>query len=645
MLFTVTFVLFQISIVSAQIAGCPAGCLDEQPPNSPHSCQTIANVFKQCSTRVTSGDRYCKCSCKTCPGQQSTQPSPSPAPTQDTDGWFFIDQPTSPNPSPSPVPLPTPTPQFISTPVPAQQISGQPLLPAASLQQVSGTGSNLVSGLSAGPIGSTVEKPTLTQGGDTAQQQLALTVGGSRGVSAFRRDIENNIQPSVDDITFEGIFAEYFFDFSQPKSKKVCTQLFCAKYSVAVSEDPLYSQGFSDLYLAIGLESGTKIKDFKRKDLDLVIVLDISGSMRGTFGSFEGQKPSEKNLKKIDVAKTAIKNVMKHLTTKDRLGIVTFERTAKILQGLKYVTSSMKLQTAGLVNQISAGGTTNLEAGLRTAARMMTKDSRQNRMIVITDANANAGEYRPESLATLVREYSLRTDPIFTTLIGVGLDFNSALTRVMLQTRGANYFSVYSPSALREKLDEEFEFIVSPFIFDLRVEVDAASLSGTDGWFILEAFGVPEPQGGVTVTDKSTILQVSTLFPTPSSSEGSKGGIILLSVFPKSNTPRPLKLSLSYKDTDFNSYGFTSTVNQFKDFSNERYGTIAIRKAIVLSRYVQLLQNWLQDVKASKLTVPQKVGNDFIRFINYLLDENKVIKDPQLDEEVTLLKKLVAQTL
>eukprot|EP01025_Chloroclados_australasicus_P041513 TRINITY_DN43_c0_g1_i2.p1 TRINITY_DN43_c0_g1~~TRINITY_DN43_c0_g1_i2.p1 ORF type:complete len:692 (-),score=51.56 TRINITY_DN43_c0_g1_i2:990-3065(-) len=624
----IVFLLYLCELSAGQQqAGCPSGCFDETPPDSAYSCNFIVNTFRGCGTRMTSGDRYCQCSCKTCTNQQPHTPPPSPSPSSDSDGWFLIDDPSSVDLQLSVSTSPeSPTPPISNLP---------PALPPPAVQSTGKNNSNKVFQSQSQRV-QFAEDPWTPVVTDVYPQRLAFTVGGARGIGAFRRDIDNNLQPSLEDITYEGIFAEYYFDISGSTSSRQCQELFCAKYCVAVSTDPLRTSSPKNLYLGIGLESGQKLKDFKRKDLDLVIVLDISGSMGGTFGI-----ESDQNLAKIDVAKDAIKNVMKHLTSNDRLGVVTFESTAKIVQSLKSVTPAMQRETSQLLDQIRVQGLTNLEDGLKTAVGMMTEDSRQNRIIVITDANPNTGEYSSEGLAAFIKDYAFRQDPIFTTLIGVGLDFNSELTRDILQTRGANYFAVYSPAELQSKLDEEFEYLVSPFIFDLRVEVDMESLSGSDGWFLMEAYGVPEPQGGVSVTHNATVLQVSTLFPTPSSEEGNKGGIILLSVFPKSNTPKPLKLAVSYKDTDFNTYSFTEQVDQFSNFDDEYYGTTAIRKAIVLSHYVQLLRNWLRDTSATSLTVPSDIGNEFNILLTYMIEQNMQLQDPNFEEEIAIVKKLI----
>ena len=71
-----------------------------------------------------------------------------------------------------------------------------------------------------------------------------------------------------------------------------CTELFCPIYSLGASPDPLLSadgsasSNASQLYLAVGLDSGLQAADFKRKRLNLVVLLDVSGSMGSPFDRY-----------------------------------------------------------------------------------------------------------------------------------------------------------------------------------------------------------------------------------------------------------------------------------------------------------------------------------------------------------------------
>lgn len=59
------------------------------------------------------------------------------------------------------------------------------------------------------------------------------------------------------------------------------------------------------------------------------------------------------------------------------------------------------------------------------------------------DAEPNTGDTSSEGLEARMK--AAASDGIFTTVIGVGLDFNTQLVESIVKNRGANYYSVHSP--------------------------------------------------------------------------------------------------------------------------------------------------------------------------------------------------------
>jgi Ca-activated chloride channel family protein len=167
---------------------------------------------------------------------------------------------------------------------------------------------------------------------------IGLAVGGAKGIDNFRANIENGYLPLPTDITYEGLFYEYYFDTGQTKS---CNKLFCPSYSYAVTRDPFSHK--TEYYLSVGLNSGMEERDFERKKLNLVIVLDISGSMSSPFNQYYYDQLGnqvelgwlERNKQKMEVAKDALVTVLDQLNSDDHFGIVLFNERARLLQRYK----------------------------------------------------------------------------------------------------------------------------------------------------------------------------------------------------------------------------------------------------------------------------------------------------------------------
>eukprot|EP01084_Bolivina_argentea_P062397 114099_1 len=129
---------------------------------------------------------------------------------------------------------------------------------------------------------------------------IGLSVGGARDVNNFRECIEHNIIPSVESITYNGLFYEYFFDTSSRKHpteideiKDDGSMLFYPSYCYAESKQINFDNNKTDnkieFFMTVGLNSNLRMTDFKRKKLNLVLVLDKSGSMSDCFDN-ERQK-------------------------------------------------------------------------------------------------------------------------------------------------------------------------------------------------------------------------------------------------------------------------------------------------------------------------------------------------------------------
>lgn len=114
-----------------------------------------------------------------------------------------------------------------------------------------------------------------------SQGSLGLAVGGAKDVQNFRENLAHDLLPLPTDITYEGLFYDYHFDTGEVAPTEA---RFAPSYAIAVSRDPISRQ--VETYLSVGLNSGMDAGEFARKKLNLVVVLDISGSMGSAFDEY-----------------------------------------------------------------------------------------------------------------------------------------------------------------------------------------------------------------------------------------------------------------------------------------------------------------------------------------------------------------------
>lgn len=513
------------------------------------------------------------------------------------------------------------------------------------------------------------EKATSSVSSDS---YIGYSVGGANNINNFRENIKNGYLPISTDITYNGIYSEYFFNTGNVDRSS--NEMFYPSYSMAVSKNPI--TGETEYYMSVGLNSNIRKEDFIRKKLNLVVVLDISGSMSSSFSSYyyDGKKKvtSEETERKskMKIAEECINDLIDQLKPEDRLGIVLFDDSAYLGCEIVEIGSTDTEDLKKHILEVKPNGGTNFSAGYEKATELFNdvnmNSEYQNRIIVITDAMPNLGITSMDGMTQKIQENS--KNKIYTSFVGVGVDFNTKYTEGVSDVRGFNYYSVHSSKEFKKILADEFDYMVTPLVYDL----DFSFKSG--GYAIENIYGSDS-------VSKSTgnIMHVNTLFPSSSNEEGEvKGGIIVLKlkkVKEDANAnSNEIELAVSYTDVDEKKHECSKRIT-FKESKEDYYENDGIRKAIVLARYVGTMKNWVayerthkvefeaednakitdydydnkyvkkllgENERAStKLTVDQSYKQVFKKLKEYVESENIVLNDNDMQKEIEILELLV----
>mmetsp|Transcript_12308 Transcript_12308/g.15598 ORF Transcript_12308/g.15598 Transcript_12308/m.15598 type:complete len:601 (+) Transcript_12308:93-1895(+) len=129
------------------------------------------------------------------------------------------------------------------------------------------------------------------------------------------------------------------------------------------------------------LAKEVNFEERKRKALDLVVVLDKSGSMSG---------------EKLDMCKETIKFLLTQLQDEDKFALVTFDTFVEAFPFEK-MTDEGKNKTVGIVENVTPGSATNLSGGLFEATRLVMNSKIEKNaneiqsVLLLTDGLANNG--------------------------------------------------------------------------------------------------------------------------------------------------------------------------------------------------------------------------------------------------------------
>lgn len=496
---------------------------------------------------------------------------------------------------------------------------------------------------------------------------IGFSVGGAKDINNFRENIKNGYFPISTDITYNGLFYDYAFDTGIAAKSD---ELFSPAYSVAVSKDPV--SGKLEYYMTVGLNSNIKESDFARKKLNLVVVLDISGSMSSSFNSYYYDDPfalKGENKDKMTVALESINVLLDQLNAEDRFGMILFDDGAYVGQEISLVGDTDIVKLKEHILEVQANGGTNFEAGYKEGTKLFSEyknidtNEYENRIIFLTDAMPNVGNTSKDSLLDMVKENA--EDGIYTTFIGIGVDFNTKLIEAITDNKGANYYAVHSAEEFETRMGEEFEFMVTPLVFDLELNVDSKD------------FEIAKIYGSDSANEETgNIMKVNTLFPSKSNEDGEvKGGVILLKLNKISDEEvGKIAVTVSYKDRTGKAFSNNQIVN-FENTTEERYDNTGIRKAITLTRYANVMKNWILYERAEEerflivslsgicdcdytpeeirimlgehermsvdLTVSEEYKEIFKGIKTYINEQNKVLEDKTFEKEIEILDQLI----
>ncbi len=163
----------------------------------------------------------------------------------------------------------------------------------------------------------------------------------------------------------------------------------------------------------------------EERGIDIVIVLDLSGSMRAVFDDAPGtqSKPiigddgKAKRATRLDVAKEVITDFVSRRKT-DRIGVVVFGRAAFVLSPptLDYGLLTQLVQKMDL-DLIDGNGTAIGDAIGTAVARLRRSNARSKAAILLTDGDSNAGAIDPAYAAHLAEVQGVK---VYTVQIGNG---------------------------------------------------------------------------------------------------------------------------------------------------------------------------------------------------------------------------------
>ena len=200
--------------------------------------------------------------------------------------------------------------------------------------------------------------------------------------------------------------------------------------------------------------------------VDLVFVIDVSGSMSGT---------------KIQQTREALETIINQLRSNDRFTMLTFSNDVSYWRDDLVSVSEYRAAGVRFARELEAEGSTNFNDGLLAGAEVLKSHGQEDHvplLVMLTDGEPTAGVTDEDEIVANAR-VSLAGTLISLNCLGFGSNLNYLLLeRLALQNRGI-VRTIYEGADAAQQLEGFFDEISTPVLRNVRVSYDGESVKSS----------------------------------------------------------------------------------------------------------------------------------------------------------------------
>ena len=209
-------------------------------------------------------------------------------------------------------------------------------------------------------------------------------------------------------------------------------------------------------YLRVALGGCRPEPSENRTPVNVAFVIDRSGSMSGD---------------RIEQAREAAIMAVQRLGPQDIASVVVFDTRANVLVPAGYVVNPVDF--AEPIRRIGIGGSTAIHDGVLSGRGEVLKfldPRRLNRIVLLSDGQANVGPSRVEDFARLGKV--LMAEGVSVSTVGLGLDYNEDLMLELARASDGNHAFARNPSDLISIFDREFNDVLASCAQTVSIDID-----------------------------------------------------------------------------------------------------------------------------------------------------------------------------
>ncbi|GLT70145.1 hypothetical protein SLA2020_422420 [Shorea laevis] len=220
-----------------------------------------------------------------------------------------------------------------------------------------------------------------------------------------------------------------------------------------------------------------QLSQTSRAPVDLVTVLDISGSMAGT---------------KLALLKRAMGFVIQNLGSNDRLSVIAFSSTAHRIFPLRRMSETGRQQALQAVNSLVASGGTNIAEGLKKGAKVMEERKEKNpvsSIILLSDGqdtytkrSTGSGHSQPQPCYQSLLPLSIQgvDNPGFQIPVhtfGFGADHDASSMHSISEISGGTFSFIETEAVIQDAFAQCIGGLLSVVVQGLQVVLECTNSS------------------------------------------------------------------------------------------------------------------------------------------------------------------------
>ncbi|KAL6903531.1 hypothetical protein ACP4OV_004344 [Aristida adscensionis] len=204
-----------------------------------------------------------------------------------------------------------------------------------------------------------------------------------------------------------------------------------------------------------------------RAPVDLVTVLDVSGSMSGT---------------KLALLKRAMGFVVQHLGPSDRLSVIAFSSTARRLFHLRRMSHHGRQQALQAISSLGAGGGTNIADALKKAMKVIEDRSYKNSVssIILLSDGQDTCSISPNVQGTSARHRSLVPSSVLNDerhvvplhAFGFGTDHDSDTLHSIAEASGGTFSFIEDEGVMQDAFAQCIGGLLSVVVQEMRLSME-----------------------------------------------------------------------------------------------------------------------------------------------------------------------------